>query len=694
MNKYKFSDYLWPVFLTLTILLVWCWVTGRVSWSAWAVPIGYGGDGFIAFGNAKAYFDGDTQLFFQKYNAHLNAPFVANWNDWPITEDLIFASIGWLGRVFGLFFAGNIILCMCHLLAGLSFWYCGKELRCKDEYIFLGAICFAFCPYIFVRGFGHIPLTFYWYIPWLCLISWWAAGVKPIYLKSRRGLISILFSAIAGSFNPYYSWMYLMFLGFAVLRRLLTNKRFAYEPILLILITAFFFLLFNLDTLSYKFQNGENLGAVSRNFTGLELYGLKLPELFLPASHKLQVLSDYAHRFYYDVSSIRGEMGSPYLGFFGILSILTLLFVGLIKLLKGDADKIHPAWWQLIWVTLYSLIGGINLMFGSLGLVLFRGTNRFSIYIFTLSLLFFIWFASKKFPNKWVRLVSLLAIPIILWEQLPPRISNLEISNSADFVNRDKDFAATLEGNLPKDGLVFELPVMPYPESPPILGMNDYEHFRPYLFTTGLKYSYGNTKGRGDEDWQKEIENSPRGEIVAKLEKYGFSAILINKKGYADKGDGLKASFIAAGGKVIADSNDMVAIKIMAKTPAILPSIIRYSKGWSSPELGHRWAERNIVSIQIGSSASKDESRLMSFTLQGLKPQRIAIFLNGVLLRNVILSNEKLQESINIPLVAGKDQFSKIDFVSDVIPQVPGNGDPRKLAFDLKTPQYIENSMK
>jgi hypothetical protein len=664
------------------------WVTGRLSILAWSTPMSLGGDANLVFANAKVYLDGDSHLIFQKYVQHLNAPFQANWNDWPITEDLIFASIGYLGRLVGLFTAGNIFLYSCHLLAGLSFWFCCKEMRSKNEYIFLGSICFAFSHFIFARGLPHLVLSFYWYLPWLCLISWWAAGNRPIIFNSRKGYIAIIFTAIAGSFNPYFAWMYLMFLGFAVLKRLFSNIKLAYEPVILIFITVSFFLLFNFDTLSYKAQNGENIEAVSRSLAGLELYGLKIPELFLPPAHRLQSLGDFAQSHYYQPSLIKGEMGSPYLGFLGILGLLMLTGIGLVRLFRGNANQIHPAWWQVVWIALYSLIGGINLMLGSFGLVLFRGTNRFSIYILTLSLMFLVWFLSKKLPNKIPRLISLLFIPIILWDQLPPKISKLDILNIAEYIKKDKGFSIGLESKLPKGAMIFQLPIMAYPESPPIVNMGDYEHFRPYFYSTNLRYSYGGTKGRGDEGWQKEIESAPPLEIVRQLERYGFSGILVNRSGYLDGGESLIAAIIKSGGQIIEESNNLIAFKIQPSNSPTFPPILKFSYGWSGPESGHRWSEANQVSIQLKPSLDSKTSREVAFYLQGLKSQKIAIYVDGVLQKEVILKAPNFIEQVKFPYSFGKDQFLTIKFISDVVPEAPGNGDPRKLAFSLVDLKY------
>ena len=119
----------------------------------------------------------------------------------------------------------------CHLLAGLSFWFVGRELNARAEYVFMGAVAYALSHFGFARGLEHLSLTMYWHLPLLCLVSWWAYERKPLGLASPRGKIALSSSVIAGALNPYFAWMYLQFLGFALLKRLVNREaRQAIEP--------------------------------------------------------------------------------------------------------------------------------------------------------------------------------------------------------------------------------------------------------------------------------------------------------------------------------------------------------------------------------------------------------------------------------------------------------------------------------
>ena len=475
----------------------------------------------------------------------------------------------------------------------------------------------------------------------------------------------------------------MQFLGFALIKQLI-NKNFKiakYITILMICI-ALVFLIFNSDTFVYKYFNGENSGAITRSLDNLEVYGLKLPELFLPVLHKWNFLDSFAKNHYYNTTLIKGELGSPYLGFIGIIALIWLFFDGLINVFKDRLQNISLSWWQVNWIILYSLIGGINLVIGSLGFVLFRGTNRFSIVILTLALLFLVQALSKKFPNRSARIVAILLIPLVLWDQIPIGYSKEQIESAQIKFQSDKQFAQTLESSLPKGGMVFQLPVMSYPEMPAINKMADYSHFRPYLFTRDLRYSYGTDKGRGDEDWQMDTSKLPTSEMLSQLEKYGFNSVMINRNGYVDNANELIEEIKNSGKHVISENADLIAFNLNPIESPILPMVTGFSEGWSSDEIDHRWAIADKAKITFGDITKKSTPAKVKFVIYGIKSQKIIIYLNNNAVKEINYVAGRPGESVEITL----DKLilrNNLIIKSDVIPESPSTGDPRELTFAI-----------
>ncbi len=679
------------IFLGIVIFLLWCWVYGRTSIFAWQTPLSYGGDAWLVLGFAKAYMDADIFPVAYKWVAHLNAPFSANWNDYPLTEEFIFASMGWLGKVMGLFAAANFMVLLAHLLAGLSFWYVGRELKYRPAFVFAGAILFAFSHYIVCRSLPHIVLSYYWHVPLILLVSWWAYSSTTIQTKSRKWLVAVAVAVISGTLNPYYTGMFLQFLGFAVLLHLARKQYHLISfPLLMLGLTLGSFLIMNGDTLSYSWLFGKNPSAVTRILGELELYALKIPDLiFPPAYHRWHAWAQYGQNHYFLPRMIKGEMESSYLGIMGLIGLAWLAGAALYRLLQGRLQLIPVHAWQFLWVLLYSLVGGINLLLGTFGFILFRGTNRYSIVILAIVLLFLVRQLSRKCPDKWVLPLALGVVIIGLWDQLPPKVSDIQIQQTSGFLKSDRNFAKELEAQMLQSTMIFQLPVIAFPEYGTFKQMADYEHLRPYLFTQHLHYSYGTNKGRSDADWQMELSKLTPTEMATKLESYGFGAVMINRKGFEDKGVKLISELFNTNRPVLSDNGELISIRLNPAVTTISPTV--YSNGWSGYEGDHRWAVSKRAEINLWNNGNIPKSVTIEFSLNTLKPRNVKIGINDKILQNASLGISGVAVNLklnNIILEPGQNTF----FIeTDTLPELPGNGDPRKISFGISNFVIKEN---
>jgi phosphoglycerol transferase len=132
-------------------------------------------------------------------------------------------------------------------------------------------------------------------------------------------------------------------------------------------------------------------------------------------------------------------------------------------------------------------------------------------------------------------------------------------------VKSDREFTEKMEASLPDGAMVFQMPVMEFPEAP-IPGVPPYDHFRPYLFSKNLRFSFGTHKGREREKWQPAVQgkffegaalDQQAGVIrvnqanaraaVEELKRLGFSAIYINRNGFPDRGRGIEEALLELG---------------------------------------------------------------------------------------------------------------------------------------------------
>jgi len=320
------------------------------------------------------------------------------------------------------------------------------------------------------------------------------------------------------------------------------------------------------NVLYYQLIHGPNPEAAFRNYAGLEIYALKPVELVLPVPHRIAALERWATRAYLTRAQFLGEPGSAYIGVVGIFALGLLLWYSVRGVVHMDAKAIPVELWLVLWILLYSVVGGINGFIGLWGFVFFRGTNRYSIVILTLLLLFLVRQTSvltRKWPRLAVAALALFISAIGFADQTLPVFLRRDVAHTRELLRADAQVVAILENVLPRAAMIFELPVVDYPENPPIANMGDYEHFRPYLHSRFLRYSYGSDRGRPRERWQKEAVQLGASKLVSKLETYGFSAILINKKGFLDRAASLLNDLRQAGrSTILVHSTDFVCIAL------------------------------------------------------------------------------------------------------------------------------------
>jgi len=234
--------------------------------------------------------------------------------------------------------------------------------------------------------------------------------------------------------------------------------------------------------------------------------------------------------------------------------LLTLFFRGLYRRFTGRT--LPFPFLIVLWIVAYSSIGGINSILSLFsGFYKIRGTSRYAIAVASISLLYFAFFMDR-WTFRWKRIPRLalfsLLVTVGLGDQLGKPYSNsrryFSPESIAPFTKSDQALVRKIEGILPVDSMIFMLPVNPYPEYwTGIQALDSYETFRPYFYSTQLRYSFGSHKGRQGADWQLDVQELPAGEMTRALESYGFAGILLNRRGYEDRGDQLLAELAHAG---------------------------------------------------------------------------------------------------------------------------------------------------
>lgn len=676
--------------LTISTIFLWSFAYGKTSKLAWLTPVTYSGDSIFVLAISKAYMDSEITQFSSKLVSKLGAPYGANWNDYPFSEDILFQTIGSIAKLFGLFPASNIALLLAHILAGLSFWYVGTKLKYKQEITLVLSILFAFSNFIFFRNLPHITISFYFHVPLIILLFFKNISSSRSLPNREYTVFGVLVSILTGILNPYFLWMQVQLLAISIIF-LTVRKRYdrAFYPCLFLLVTIAFAIFVNLDSQLYSFENGKNPNAIQRNLSGLEIYSLKLPDLFLPPpQHRLKEWANFSQENYYQLILNKGEQGSPYLGLIAIFSFGLLFTVSIFRFFQNRFKLIPVHFWTINYILLYSMTGGIGLLFGSFGLILFRSGNRYSIFILTLLLLYIARELSRKISNKLSYPICILLLVLGIWDQFPPRQKDIQIQNISQIVSSDAKFAEVLEAKLPKDAMVFQLPILEFPESPPIHKLQDYDHFRLYLHSKNLKYSYGTNKGRPKEEWQKIVSVLEPAQMIRKLEEFGFSVILISKKGFIDEGKKIATSIERLQKRKLSENDEFVAFQLNPSDEPILPDYPIFSTGWSLDEGKLRWS--NASKAEILFTGPKNLNSKIQFSLFSVISRKVSISINGQLFQTIDLEPGMIETSIRLDDVRIDPKGATLSIETPTNPSRPGNGDSRKLSFGIKNLKLIQ----
>ncbi len=96
--------------------------------------------------------------------------------------------------------------------------------------------------------------------------------------------------------------------------------------------------------------------------------------------------------------------------------------------------------------------------------------------------------------------------------------------------------------------------------------LRDYEHFRPYFYSSTLRFSYGTDKGRPSDAWQHRVGSLPPEEMIREIGRLGFAGIILNRRGYRDGGGDLLGALQALGRVPAAETADLVFVPVRASS--------------------------------------------------------------------------------------------------------------------------------
>lgn len=498
-------------------------------------------------------------------NPRLAAPAGLRMHDFPMADNLHFGALKLLSLIDDRWpVIVNVYYLLTFPLATLTALFSLRQLGIRGLSALAVSLLYAFLPYHWMRNEWHLFLAAYYLVPPAILVALWISMGQlgepvgketPSLARQRRrrfwlSVLVCLLQAGAGVYYAFFACFLFVTAGIAASCR--TRRGSAWRlAILFSMITGLGVAANTLPSMIYWWREGVNRQVARRSVSESEVYGLKLVPLLLPVGfHNCPPLAKLRAR--YDRSSINpnASAAAP-LGAVGSAGFLGLLGWQLFAPMRRRRTALVDALAMMNMATfLLGTVGGFGMLFSLLISPQFRAYNRVSVFIAFFSLAAVaLWLErwERRWPGPRWRLTfgALLGAAVFaaLCDQSPqaarPSVE-LEAVRRRQF-EIDAAFANRMEALLPAGAAVYQLPYTSFPESPPVEKMADYEHFRPYLHSKSLRFSYGSVRGRDLDRWHQTIQDLPTDELVKTLRQTGFSGIYIDRRGYADRAQSLEA---------------------------------------------------------------------------------------------------------------------------------------------------------
>ncbi|NTW28734.1 MAG: hypothetical protein HGA39_05150 [Coriobacteriia bacterium] len=519
------------------------------------MPFAYGGDAVFTGALIKGLIEGGSFMS----NSATGMPGGTYMYDYPSSDGihvLLLRLIGLLTRDYAV--TMNLYYLLGFPLAALTAYVALRLMKASRLPAMTAAILYSVLPFHFMRGEAHFFLSQYWIVPLAVLLCVWLVQGQQIlfaetgswapHWRNARVWGALTVALMVGQSGIYYAFFtcfLLLVAGVTVALRKRSLRRFIASVVLIAVISASMIAGIS-GSIRYWFENGQNAAAVIRAPISAEVYGLRISQLILPLSGdrfiRFQRIKDAYNAAVLAVGGSINESDSSSLGI-----VLALGFVGLVGIAVLGNDRTRGSTiGSLALLNLASVLLATTAGFGLLFAFLvpqIRGYNRISVFIAFCSAALVALVLTRLQARIQPRLLAVLLVSVLcagtlllgVYDQTTPGFSVDNPAVRAAY-NADDVFVKTLESELPEGAMIFQLPYVPFPENPPVGAMGDYEHFRPYLHSKTLRWSYGAIKGRDTDAWQEQVSSMPTEDFISVIREAGFKGIWLNTTGYEGGG--------------------------------------------------------------------------------------------------------------------------------------------------------------
>lgn len=475
--------------------------------------------------------------------------------------------------------AVNLFYLAGFFLVGTTMHVVLRRLGARRAVAFVVAVLFSVSPFHLLRSTGHLLLSAYYTVPLAVLLGLAVLSDDPPLTRWRRwrplvsprdGWVVVACVALASA-GAYYAFFALLLIGAGAVAAAAARR--AWRPLvsaaMQVSIIAVVFVANISPSIAYWLREGTNPQVARRYPSETELYGLRISQLVIPRpNHRIDLLARAAARS--RGGPIDTELGQN-LGLVGAVGFVLLLAVVAWRLVDrapatgwwrtGRGRLLVDAGFLTVSALLTAAAGGFSYLLSSIGARDIRAWNRISIVIAALASVAVALVASEVLDRlgrssrrRWGTIGLALLLVVGLLDQTSPADSAGRGANEATW-SSDRAFFRDAAERLPAGSPVFQLPVMEFPEVPPVVGTDTYSEALAYVHAPELRWSFGAMRGRVPGPVPG-FDLRPGTEMADALRAQGFRAVVVDRAGYADRAVELEARLATATGPPVSVSGD------------------------------------------------------------------------------------------------------------------------------------------
>ena len=505
-------------------------------------------------------------------NSSLGAPFALDELAYPSNSNVDQAIVWVVSRfVRNAAASVNLTWVIVVVLSGAFATWCMRKLGMSALSSTVAGTLFALSPYALYREIDHFSLAIY-LVPFPCTAALLLASGRAPQSWYWKGAAVVLAGCALLAFNyVYYAFFGSFCVGVGTLVGYLAHwdKRLLAAGSMCIAVIAGCTLL-NLAPSFYSWsRHGKPTVMLDKAPAESEIYALKIRHLISPvfehpfAPFRKWVQREAAARFPIENENVTARLGL--VGTLGFLGLLALLFLS--EAVLPRAPTILGASRLTLAALLLSTVGGFGSLFNLFVSPDIRAYNRMFPFIEFFSLLAVAFAIDSLFTTGRARTVAavvILAVGIADQGQAAQHV-NVQYNSIAAEISGLDAFVRKLESTLPDRAMVLQLPFRTYLNETGVARMRPYDHFKPYVVSHALRFSYPALSNE-QVHWQQAVARLDLQRLAFRLAAEGFSAILVDRYGYEDNGGAVTAAIRRTVGddSVIAETGRYVAFDIRA----------------------------------------------------------------------------------------------------------------------------------